>query len=77
MAAESTELDQLQHAYKVAVENWVAAIRREESLASGDHSIAEIDTWEGASFEQQRAGDEAKEAKQAYEDALRKRFFNF
>ena len=41
------ELDQLQAAYKAAVDNWVAAIREEEALASGNHNVAELDKWEG------------------------------
>ena len=43
------ELDQLQAAYKEAVDNWVAAIREEEALASGDHNVADS-TWEAANF---------------------------
>ena len=33
------ELDQMQSAYKAAVEEWIAAIKREEALASVNHSI--------------------------------------
>jgi hypothetical protein len=77
MAEENQELDQLQSAYKSAVEAWIAAIREEEALASGDHSVAEIDTWEGAHFHEEEARDKAKEAKSDYEDALREKFFGF
>ena len=42
------ELDELQAAYKQAVDNWVAAIREEEALASGNHNVAELDEWEAA-----------------------------
>ena len=41
MQNDTSELDQMQTAYKVAVEEWIAAIRREEALASVNHSIAE------------------------------------
>ncbi len=37
------ELDQMQNAYKAAVEEWIAAIKQEEELASVNHSIAEVD----------------------------------
>ena len=77
MADDNQELDQLQSAYKSAVEAWITAIRKEEALASGDHSIAEVDKWEAAHFSEEDARDKAKEAKSAYEDALREKFFGF
>jgi hypothetical protein len=77
MPEENQELDQLQSAYKSAVEAWITAIREEEALASGDHSVAEIDTWEAAHFREEEARDKAKEAKSDYEDALREKFFGF
>jgi hypothetical protein len=77
MTVEISELDQMQAAYKAAVEQWIAAIREEEALASANHSEAEIDTWEAAGFREEEARDKAKEAKQQYEDALREKFFNF
>ena len=76
MTIEISNLDQFQTAYKAAVDLWIAAIREEEALASGDHSEAEIDTWEAAGFREETARDRAKEAKQQYEDALREKFFN-
>jgi hypothetical protein len=77
MADDNQELDQLQSAYKSAVEAWITAIREEEALASGDHSVAEVDKWEAAHFSEEDARDKAKEAKSAYEDALREKFFGF
>jgi len=50
MQNDTSELDQMQSAYKVAVEEWIAAIRQEEALASVNHSIAEVEQWEGAHF---------------------------
>ena len=41
-----SELDQLQSAYKAVVEQWIAAIKREEALASVTHNVAEVDKWE-------------------------------
>jgi hypothetical protein len=75
--SEHAELDELQAAYKTAVENWIAAIRKEEELASGDHSVAEVDAWEEAHFEEDELRNIVKEAKSKYEDALRAKFFNF
>ncbi len=77
MAIEISDLDQLQSAYKNAVEQWIVAIREEEALASDNHSVAEIDNWEAAGFHEEDTREKAKEAKKAYEDALRKKFFNF
>jgi hypothetical protein len=77
MAVEVSDLNQMQAAYKEAVERWIKAIREEEALASGDHSEAEIDAWEAADFREEDAREKAKEAKKNYEGALREKFFNF
>jgi hypothetical protein len=77
MAIETATLDQLQTAYKTAVEHWISTIREEEALASGDHSEAEIDTWEAADFREEKAREQAKQAKKGYEGALREKFFHF
>ncbi len=77
MNDDTQELDQLQSNYKAAVEVWISAIRDEEALASGDHSVAEIDKWESAHFREEDARTLAKEAKKEYEDALREKFFGF
>ena len=77
MEVEGTELDQKQAAYKAAVDEWVAAIREEEALASGDHSVAEIDRWEEAHDREEDLRNRAKKAKKEYEDALREEFFGF
>jgi hypothetical protein len=78
MQTEHPELDEMQAKYKAAVDAWVAAIRREEALASvADHSVADIDAWEEADEDEEEAREKAKEAKQAYEDALREKFFHF
>ena len=77
MPIEILQLDQLQTAYKTAVDQWIAAIREEEALASVNHSEAEIDTWEAAGFREEDARVIAKQAKQDYEAALREKLFNF
>jgi hypothetical protein len=75
--SEHPELDKLQAAYKEAVENWIAAIRKEEELASVNHSIAELDRWEEAHFEEDEKRNAVLDAKEKYEDALREKFFGF
>lgn len=71
------ELDQLQAAYKAAVDEWVAAIREEEALASATHSVAELDKWEAAGFRESKKRREVIYKKRLYEDALRREFFGF
>jgi hypothetical protein len=77
MSVEVSDLNEMQAAYKKAVEQWIKAIREEEALASGDHSEAEIDAWEAAAFREEDAREKTKEAKKNYEGALREKFFNF
>jgi hypothetical protein len=77
MTIEINDLDQMQAAYKEAVDQWIAAIREEEAMASGDHSEAEIDTWEAAGLRADEAREKTRAAKKLYEDALRERFFGF
>jgi hypothetical protein len=72
-----SNLDQMQSAYMAAVEEWIAAIKQEEALASVNHSIAEIDKWEEAHFKEDDIRSKVKAAKKQYEDALREKFFGF
>jgi GTP1/Obg family GTP-binding protein len=77
MSDEHPELDKLQNDYKDAVEAWIDAIRREEALASVNHSVAEVDKWEQAHFEEDELRSAVKKAKARYEEALRDKFFGF
>ena len=77
MEVKDVGLDQKQAAYKVAVEEWVAAIREEEALASVDHSLARIDEWEAAHFREEKLRNHAIAVKKEYEDALREKVFGF
>jgi hypothetical protein len=77
MPDDNSELDQMQNAYKAAVEEWIAAIKEEEELASVNHSVAEVDKWEGAHFKEEDVRNKVKAAKKQYEDALREKFFGF
>ena len=71
------ELDELQAAYKAAVDEWVKAIRDEEALASGNHNVAELDEWEAAHFREHKLHREVVYRKRLYEDALRREFYGF
>ena len=77
MQTDLSELDRMQAAYKAAVEEWISAIKNEEALASVNHTVAEVDKWEGAHFKEDQVRNKVKTAKKQYEDALRRKFFNF
>jgi len=76
-AAEVAELDRMQSAYKAALDEWRATIDQEEALVCVNHSVAEVDKWEAAHFHEEAVRRKAKAAKKEYEDALRRKFFNF
>jgi hypothetical protein len=65
------DLDQLRVAYKQAVDEWVVAIRAEESLATPDHSMTAMEKWDDAHFKEHDAHSKATESRDAYKDALR------
>jgi hypothetical protein len=77
MPENNAQLDQLQTAYKAAVEQWIAAIKQEEELASVNHTVAEVDKWENAHFNEEDIRNRVKAAKKKYENALREKFFGF
>ena len=77
MQDDALKLDHLQDAYKAAVEDWINAIKQEEALASVNHSVAEVDKWEAAHFREDEIRGKVIAAKKQYEDALRKKFYNF
>ncbi len=77
MQADLSDLDQLQNAYKAAVQEWIAAIKHEEELASVNHSVADIDKWEAAHFREDDVRAKVLDLKKNYEDALRAKFFGF
>ena len=66
------DLDVLQRTYKQAVDRWVAAIRAEEALATPDHSETAMERWDGADFAVQDSEKQAKEARDAYKEGLRR-----
>ena len=68
-------LDELQTTYKHSVDQWVAAIRAEEALATSDHSETAMERWDSADFSVQDAEKQAKEARDAYKEGLRKQHY--
>jgi hypothetical protein len=77
MLNDALELDQMQMVYKAAVEEWIAAIRQEEALASVNHSVADVDQWEQAHFREDEIRNKVMAAKRQYENALREKLFGF
>ncbi len=67
----SPDLDQLRLDYKKATDEWVDAIRAEESLATPDHSMIAMEKWDDAHFREEDAHTKATEAREAYKDGLR------
>ena len=74
---ENIDFDQLYGAYKQAVDQWVDAIRAEEALAKGDHSMTQMEAWDDAGFKLHDAELTAKKARDAYKNALRKKNYGF
>lgn len=74
---DTQELDTLQTEYQTLVKSWIAAIEHEAELAAQPHSVAEIDAWEAASMAQDEIRHKVIDAKEAYESALREKFFGF
>jgi crotonobetainyl-CoA:carnitine CoA-transferase CaiB-like acyl-CoA transferase len=68
---EKQDLDQLRLDYKKAIDEWVAAIRAEEALATPDHSMVAMEHWDTAHFAEEDAHAKATEAREAYKDGLR------
>lgn len=65
------DLDQLRLAYKKATDEWIDAIRAEETLATPDHSMVAMEKWDAAHFTEHDAHTKATEAREAYKDGLR------
>ncbi len=71
------DFDLLLRNYKGSVEKWIAAIRAEESLATADHSMVAMERWDEADGAVQEAEGEARKARNAYQDALRQKNYDF
>ncbi len=74
---DNLEFDQLLSSYRQAVDRWVDAIRAEESLATADHSMVQMEKWDDAGFKLHDAELTAKKARDAYKNALRKKNYGF
>lgn len=74
---ENLDFDQLLSAYREAVDRWVDAIHAEESLATEDHSMVQMEKWDDAGFVLHDAELMAKKARDAYKNALRRKNYGF
>jgi hypothetical protein len=74
---DDQDFDQLLRSYKQAVDAWVGTIRAEESLATEDHSMVQMEKWDDAGFKLHDAELTAKKARDAYKNALRKKNYGF
>jgi hypothetical protein len=74
---ENQDFDQLLKSYRDAVDRWVNAIHTEESLATEDHSMVQMEKWDDAGFVLHDAELAAKKARDAYKNALRKKNYGF
>ena len=72
-AMDNQDFDQLLRSYRQAVDAWVGAIRTEESLATEDHSMVQMEKWDDAGFKLHDAELTAKKARDAYKNALRRK----
>ena len=77
MSVEGAQIDKILRDYRAAVDAWIDAIRQEVELTSANHSIAEIDKWERAADLEEEARTTVRTLKDAYESALRRKFFHF
>ncbi len=75
--ATEPNFDGLLHQYKQAVDAWVNAIRAEEALATPDHSMKEMEAWDSAGLHVHDAERTAKNARDLYKNALRKKNYGF
>jgi hypothetical protein len=71
------DFNQLLKTYKDAVDAWVEAIRTEESLATDDHSMKQMEAWDTAGLKLLDAEAAAKKARDAYKNALRRKNYGF
>lgn len=83
MSSESSELvrveiEQLQNEYKATMGQWITAIKQEEALVSAaSHSVADVDAWKNAHFAENEVREKVIALQKQYEEALRKKFYDF
>jgi len=70
---KNPDFDRLLRIYKVSIERWVAAIHAEESLATADHSMFAMESWDSADFAVQTEEKRAKKARDDYKTRSAKR----
>lgn len=71
--ANTEDFDVLRTKWEDAVESFIDSIRAEEALATPEHSMVADEAWDAAGFKVQDAEKAARQARDAYKDALRKK----
>jgi hypothetical protein len=71
------DFDSLLHNYKQSIDDWIAAIRTEEALATADHTMVAMEKWDDAGFTVHDTELAAKKARDLYKNALRKKNYGF
>jgi hypothetical protein len=71
---ESRKLEQMQAAYRAAVEEWVAAVREHFRVATGRTSR---DRWQEVHSLEERARKKVKAARREYKIAMRVGYYDF
>jgi hypothetical protein len=74
---DNSDFDRLLRTYRQAEDAWIGAIRAEESLATGDHSMVQMEKSDDAGFKRHDAELTAKKARDAYKNALRRKNYGF
>ncbi len=74
---ETFNFDQLLSNYKQAIDRWIDAIKTEESLATPDHSMVQMELWDDAGLKVHDAELAAKKARDRYKSALRRKNYGF
>ena len=72
-----TDLDGLQAEYKRTADLWVGSIRAEEALATPDHTMTAMGSWDTAGLALHDAELRAKKARDEYKNALRRKNYGF
>jgi hypothetical protein len=70
---ENLDFDQLLRNYRQTLDRWLETIRAEETLATDDHSMVQMERWDDAGLKVHDAELAAKKARDLYKNALRKK----
>jgi hypothetical protein len=60
---QDIDFDKLLSEYRKAIDAWVTAIKAEEALANDDHSMIEMEKWDGRIYRPRCGSDRKKGAR--------------